>query len=235
MKIRGNIHVLLVGDPGTGKSILLQATDKIAPKSVYVSGKGSTSAGLCVAPDSLILNDNGFKSIEEFVETKFDNQLQREELPGAFSNEFMGQTHSLTPQLDFSVQPVEKIWRIKAPPKMIQFTTKTGRELSLTPATSLIRLKSSKAEWIEANELQAGDYVVPLLLPEGKKIFQPFTVLLMTRTSNWKSISGMMKEIIAKLVPKYEANRPSPKSGKKQGHYLCDPQTQIPPRMGTRK
>ena len=206
MKIRRNIHVLLVGDPGTGKSILLQATDKIAPKSVYVSGKGSTSAGLCVAPDSLILNDNGFKSIEEFVETKFDNQLQREELPGAFSNEFMGQTHSLTPQLDFSVQPVEKIWRIKAPPKMIQFTTKTGRELSLTPATSLIRLKSSKAEWIEANELQAGDYVaVPRFLPEGqRKNIPTFTVLLddpYIKIGN--PLAEWMKEIIAKLVPKY--------------------------------
>jgi replicative DNA helicase Mcm len=187
-------------------SILLQATDKIAPKSVYVSGKGSSSAGLCVAPDSLILNDNGFKSIEEFVETKFDNQLQREELPGAFSNEFSGQTHALTAGLDFSVQPVEKIWRIKAPSKMIQFTTRTGRELSLTPATSLIRLKNSKAEWIEANELQNGDYVaVPRFLPEGqRKNIPTFTVLLddpYIKVGN--PLAQWIKEIIEKLVPKY--------------------------------
>ncbi len=187
-------------------SVLLQATDKIAPKSVYVSGKGSSSAGLCVAPDSLILNDSGFKPIQEFVETKFDNDVKREELPGAFSNEFSGQTHSLTGQLDFVIQPIEKIWKIKAPSKMIQFTTRTGRELSLTPATSLIRLKSSKAEWIEASELQNEDYIaVPRFLPEGKRKNIPtFTVLLDdpyikigTPLAEW------MKEIIEKLVPKY--------------------------------
>ena len=94
-------------------SVLLQATDRIAPKSVYVSGKGSSSAGLCVAPDSLILNDNGFKSIETFVENKFDDTQAKEELPGAFSNEFSGQTHTLTEQLDFAAQPIEKIWKIK--------------------------------------------------------------------------------------------------------------------------
>jgi len=45
-KIRGNIHVLLIGDPGCGKSQLLQAANKIAPKSIYVSGKTTTGAGL---------------------------------------------------------------------------------------------------------------------------------------------------------------------------------------------
>jgi replicative DNA helicase Mcm len=45
-KIRGNAHILLIGDPGSGKSQLLQATSKIAPKSIYVSGKTSSSAGL---------------------------------------------------------------------------------------------------------------------------------------------------------------------------------------------
>ena len=44
--IRGNIHILLIGDPGCGKSQLLQATNNIAPKSIYVSGKTSSSAGL---------------------------------------------------------------------------------------------------------------------------------------------------------------------------------------------
>lgn len=206
MKIRGNIHVLLVGDPGTGKSILLQATDKIAPKSVYVSGKGSSSAGLCVAPDSLILNENGFKTIETFVEEKFDDAQAREELHGAFSNECAGQTHTLTEQLDFNTQPIEKIWRIKAPEKMITFTTRTGRELSLTPATSLIRIKNSQAEWVNANELHAGEYVaVPRFLPEGQqKNIPTFTVLLddpYIKVGN--PLAEWMKEIIEKLVPKY--------------------------------
>lgn len=44
--IRGNIHVFLVGDPGTGKSQTLQAVNKIAPKAIYIAGKTSTGAGI---------------------------------------------------------------------------------------------------------------------------------------------------------------------------------------------
>lgn len=79
-KIRGNIHVLLVGDPGTGKSMLLHATDKIAPKSVYVSGKGSSSAGLTASAvkddfgeggwtlkaGALVLASGGMVMVDEF-------------------------------------------------------------------------------------------------------------------------------------------------------------------------
>jgi replicative DNA helicase Mcm len=44
--IRGNIHVLLVGDPSTGKSQMLQAANNIAPKSIYTSGKTTSGVGL---------------------------------------------------------------------------------------------------------------------------------------------------------------------------------------------
>jgi replicative DNA helicase Mcm len=43
---RSNIHILLVGDPGAGKSLLLKRINLIAPKGRYVSGKGVSAAGL---------------------------------------------------------------------------------------------------------------------------------------------------------------------------------------------
>jgi len=44
--IRGDSHLLLVGDPGSGKSQLLTFVDKVAPKSRYVAGRSASGAGL---------------------------------------------------------------------------------------------------------------------------------------------------------------------------------------------
>ncbi len=46
---RGNIHILLVGDPGVAKSVTLKFISSIAPKGRYVSGKATTGAGLTAA------------------------------------------------------------------------------------------------------------------------------------------------------------------------------------------
>ncbi len=43
---RGDIHILLVGDPGAGKSQLLKRATFVAPKARYVTGKGASGAGL---------------------------------------------------------------------------------------------------------------------------------------------------------------------------------------------
>lgn len=48
-RLRGDIHILIVGDPGTGKSQILKYVSKLAPRSIYTSGKGTTGAGLTAA------------------------------------------------------------------------------------------------------------------------------------------------------------------------------------------
>src|SRR6056297_3516344 len=79
-RIRGDLHMLLIGDPGTGKSQLLSYIRHIAPRSVYTSGKGSSSAGLTAAAvrddfgdgqqwtleaGALVLADKGIAAVDE--------------------------------------------------------------------------------------------------------------------------------------------------------------------------
>ena len=83
---RGDIHVMLIGDAGTGKSVLAVYVSRIAPRSVFCDGKGSSTAGLTAAvvhdefgegafsleAGSLVLADGGIAVVDELdkMETK---------------------------------------------------------------------------------------------------------------------------------------------------------------------
>jgi len=78
-RIRGDIHTLFVGDPGTAKSQMLTYMSKLAPRSIYASGKASSAAGLTAAAvrdefgegqwtleaGALVLADMGVACIDE--------------------------------------------------------------------------------------------------------------------------------------------------------------------------
>lgn len=78
-RYRGDINILLCGDPSTSKSQILQYVHKIAPRGVYTSGKGSSAVGLTayitrdidtkqlvLESGALVLSDGGVCCIDEF-------------------------------------------------------------------------------------------------------------------------------------------------------------------------
>jgi replicative DNA helicase Mcm len=85
--LRGDLNILLVGDPGTAKSELLKYASRVAPRGLYASGRGSTAAGLTAAvvrersggmmmleAGTVVLADQGLAAIDEFDKMRTEDR-----------------------------------------------------------------------------------------------------------------------------------------------------------------
>src|SRR5437879_11213537 len=89
INIRGDSNTLIIGDPGTAKSQLLQYVSRIAPRGLYTSGRGTTAAGLTAAvlrektggmiieAGALVLADKGVACIDELDKMRPDDKIGR--------------------------------------------------------------------------------------------------------------------------------------------------------------
>lgn len=87
-RIRGDLHMLLVGDPGIAKSQLLRYIIQLSPRGIYTSGKSSTSAGLTatavkdelgdgrwtIEAGALVLADKGIAAVDEMDKMRSEDR-----------------------------------------------------------------------------------------------------------------------------------------------------------------
>ncbi|MFB6120028.1 MAG: LAGLIDADG family homing endonuclease [Halobacteriaceae archaeon] len=138
-RTRGDLHMLLIGDPGTGK---------------------------CLDGDTPItLADGSEVGIREFVEANLDDPKPIDD--GVYDT-VDAEVPSLTPDGRIEPRRATKVWKREAPEEMYRIATASGRVLTVTPSHPLFVQSGGDFRPIEASDLDEGDFVAtPRHLPEA--------------------------------------------------------------------
>jgi len=141
-RIRGDLHMLLIGDPGTGK---------------------------CVAGDTrLTLADGSEIPIRELVERNLDDPKPVDD--GVW-DEVDFDVPSLQDDGTIAQQRATKVWKREAPDQLYRIRTATGREVDVTPSHPLFVASSCEFDPVRAEELEVGQRIAcePVDTEHGNK------------------------------------------------------------------
>ncbi len=226
-KIRGDMHILLCGDPGSSKTTLLTAVSKIAPKSRFISGKGVSSAGitatvvkdeflkgwaleagalvlankgiLCLHPETEIIFNNQLKKIEELFDEK-KAKLGKQGTELIEYHELNNNVPSLKlNSLDVINTNASKIRRKKYSGKLLKISFRSGFSIKLTPDHKL--LDGDTLEWKESKKFSVKENIIaPLKLPEINKDIYILDIV----PNDWKVILDKEQKQEIKLLIKKE-------------------------------
>ena len=207
---RGDMHVLLVGDPGAAKSTLLMYMAKAAPKARYVAGKGATAAGLCVAPDSLILTNPGkIYDIKSLVEEKLDNNYKHYNKDILQAKDPLSDKKIFTLDENLKIKPskISQFWKIKAPKDLVKISTQSGKSIITTPNTKLYTLSDGVPYWREAEMFKVGGYLAASRELRFKNENKQLLINLLKSNPIVCGVKKHVKEIIKILCLKNKLNK----------------------------
>ncbi|GAB6879381.1 hypothetical protein JCM17823_16550 [Halorubrum gandharaense] len=153
-RIRGDLHMLLIGDPGTGKSQMISYVENIAPRSVYTSGKGSSAAGLCVTGDTKIHTSDGFVPIRDIANEHHPKPVDTETSVETGHDLYTFDRETGTVDLAES----SHVWRMPEKPCR-RIETAHGKHLEASVNTPVLVCGDNGIEWREISDVDAGDHV----------------------------------------------------------------------------
>ncbi len=186
-RIRGDIHLLLVGDPGTGKSELLSYMSRLSPRGIYATGKAATAAGLTAAAvrdefgegrwtleaGALVLADLGLACLHPESEVLIDGAPVRIEslfdeshaVPAVARGRDVELSPVLRPTVSFDPSRVEVrgaetafVVRRRYRGPILRVTLASGFEVALTP--DHLVLDGETFEWKPLQTLRPGARLV---------------------------------------------------------------------------
>jgi replicative DNA helicase Mcm len=177
-KLRGDINVLFVGDPGTAKSEMLKFASQVAPRGLYASGRGtSLDYG-----QPVVIRRAGTIEIAKI------GRLIDSYYPPNASGAFVPSPdleclsyHAKSGKIDWA--PVSFVYRHRYEKPLLRLTLQTGRSVVVTDEHSLYTLKNGHLEAVETRELRSGDMIAipgrlpPNNLPNRKTSIYPAQLL----------------------------------------------------------
>ncbi|CAD5243543.1 LAGLIDADG family homing endonuclease [Thermococcus camini] len=229
-KLRGESHVLLVGDPGVAKSQILRYVANLAPRAIYTSGKSSSAAGLtaaavrdeftgswvleagvlvladggfaCLHPNSRVLVDGKYVRIEELFELEKSYKAISD---GQVVDIQEKETGVTALDLDSMRTKESKATIIRRKPwkgELLRLKFRSGNEVTLTPDHLLI--DGGTLEWKEAEKFRVGDKVVaPLKLPSVRN--RVYILDILPSTWKVKLTPEEKKELKAEVLKRFKS------------------------------
>ena len=195
-RIRGDIHLILVGDPGTAKSELLSYMSRLSPRGIYATGKAASAAGLCVGGESIIVTDRGMTPIEELARPYFPDPVRQRPLETRAAT---GEITTFDDRHAMVTRPLEAMWRVKAAPFLLRVVTASGLSLRVTPATKLLVDHAMGQSWIRAKFLRKGMRVATArALPPPA---QPHALIIdLLRTVDSRIVVTVAPELVDRIL-----------------------------------
>ncbi len=149
-------HIFVANGFISHNSQILRYMSEMAPRGIYASGKSSSAAGLCVAPDTLIEVDGRGQPIGEFVESRM--RCPKEIEPGVWRQEArVNGVATASGDRHMDVRPVISMFRLQTPSFLVELETAAGNSIRVTPETMLRGRKEGHFRWIKASDISADD------------------------------------------------------------------------------